>query len=236
MARKRKFDPKRCEGALQERWDSFSDEEKLASLYGEMSAESLVGIRNTLNADYEPWVPALRRLLDLWWKSGPNLYAMFSDHPEIERTIDSEIRPAYIPSRWGRAFLALGWDDCGSTAHQVFVAITISSNWWRLGLCPKCGKYFVRKTQKKSFYCSPRCAAVATAARRTIEMRRQRAQRKLEAARKAIVQYEKLLAKGRTKQDWKEFVAGYDPAMEITPKYLTRAVNAGNLQLPKGEK
>jgi hypothetical protein len=53
---------------------------------------------------------------------------------------------------------------------------------------------------------------------------------KLRRARVAAEHWAKQHRKGRTKMDWKEWVSAAEP--EITPNFLTRAVNQGELDSP----
>jgi hypothetical protein len=70
----------------------------------------------------------------------------------------------------------------------------------------------------------------ATAIERTVRVRQENYQDKLGRARQAIAEWEKQWKKGRTKDPWKKWVA--DRVPNITPKFLTRAVNAGELASP----
>jgi hypothetical protein len=106
------------------------------------------------------------------------------------------------------------------------------------GPCRRCKQYFVRKTAKKSVYCSQRCASQDTAIEATIRRRQQAHENKLAAARKGMAEWEKLWRAGRTQKTWKEFTVAYNPAGVITTKFLTRAINNGELEPPqirKGE-
>jgi hypothetical protein len=125
------------------------------------------------------------------------------------------------------------WD----LACQEFVRLITNQECDRLGgPCPRCGKYFVRKTAKPSIYCSPRCASQATAIKATIKARQEQHANKLAAAREGIEAWERLARRGRVKQPWKEWVSKYKPGAEITPKFLSRAVNRGELQGPSERK
>jgi hypothetical protein len=98
------------------------------------------------------------------------------------------------------------------------------------GPCPRCKRYFVRKTAKQSIYCSRRCASQETAIKATIRFRKEKHEDKLARAERAKLEWEKLSKKGRTKKGWKEWVATSDP--EITKRFLTRAVNKSELRSP----
>ena len=96
------------------------------------------------------------------------------------------------------------------------------------GPCPRCKKYFIRKTAKRSVFCSRRCASQFTAIKATIRARQKQHEDKLARAERAKVEWEKRSRQGRTKKTWKEWVAGSVP--DITIRFLTRAVNKGELQ------
>jgi hypothetical protein len=152
---------------------------------------------------------------------------------EIEKNLDVTLGPAgsgayytinYSP---GRKWTA--WDF----AYQEFIRIVTNPERERFGgPCPRCQKYFVRQTAKPSIYCSRRCASQDTAIKRTNEVRREHHEQKLRVAREAITEWEKLLRQGRMRKPWKEWVAEYDRDAEITTKFLTRAVNQGELHAP----
>jgi len=122
-------------------------------------------------------------------------------------------------------------------ACQQFVRLITNPACDRLGgPCPRCGKHFVRKTAKPSIYCSARCASQATAIKATIKARQEQHANKLAAAREGIEAWERLARRGRVKQPWKEWVSKYKPGAEITPKFLSRALNKGELQGPPERK
>lgn len=104
------------------------------------------------------------------------------------------------------------------------------------GPCKKCGRYYVRKTAKPSVYCSRQCASQATAIKRTTEYRKLQHIRKLEHAANGIERWRSLAAKGRTKKGWKEFLADHykseDSTIDLTVRFLSRAVNNGELVPP----
>jgi len=123
--------------------------------------------------------------------------------------------------------------DPNTDARAFFMMITLSPDWERFGgPCPRCKKFFIRKTAKPSIYCSHRCASQDSAIQRTNKVREGRREEKLAVATEAISKWQKLRDKGRTREGWKEWVAGYNPGAEITIRFLTRAVNQGALQPP----
>jgi hypothetical protein len=207
-------------------------------LLGEPNLDQLKGICTGLNSE-EPWGAELRRLITLWQRSGPNLKAMvYADH-SLWNDLTKAFRVLWLPSRTGRSYLQLMPKgdslDPNSTARFEFLSLTLNPDCDKLGgPCPRCEKYFIRKTARLSVYCSPRCASQDSAIKRTNEVREERHKDKLALAEKARDRWKELLRKGRTKKDWKEWIAASNP--EITVRFLTRAVNKGELVAPPQER
>jgi hypothetical protein len=195
-----------------------------------------------------PWAPELRRLFALWQASGPNLKAMLDTNPEITSKIESDLRPLFVASVTGRGYVHVGvasgialvdgdWkvanaDAIARQGRGLFLLMTLNPFCERLGgPCPRCKKYFVRKTAKRSIYCSRQCASQSTALAATAKARQQQRTEKLKRAESAIAEWDRLKNKGRTKATWREWVSAYDP--EITAQFLTRAMNAGELTPPE---
>lgn len=199
---------------------------------------------NTSGKRELPWAPELRRLFTLWQASGPNLRAMFDANPDLEEKTETDLRPLFVASETGRGYVHLGlkagvalidgeWrtrypDGFASHARGLFFKITLNPFWDRLaGPCPRCKKYFVRRTAKRSIYCSRKCASQSTAAAATTKARQKQRAEKLQRAANAIAEWNRLKDKGRTNAGWKAWVSACDP--EITSKFLTRAVNSDEL-------
>lgn len=125
------------------------------------------------------------------------------------------------------------WDH----AWNLFIQFLRNEDIERLGgPCRRCSRYYIRKTAKPSVYCSRECASQATAIKRTIENRKRQHAQKLELAASGIEKWRSLVAKGRTSKGWKEFVANLksaDPALDLTVRFLSRAVNKGELIPPE---
>jgi hypothetical protein len=199
--------------------------------------DSLQMICDALNSSGAPWVAELRRLLAIWLESGPNLEMMLKADSTLERQLKEDFRALWLPTTSGRShmFFSPHGDphDPNSESRGFFMMITLSPEWQKFGgPCPRCAKYFMRQTAKPSKYCSHRCASQETASKRTTEVRKERHEGKLLAAKEAIARWEKHSTTGRRSKGWKEFVAQYDPTVEITTRFLTRAVNNGELQPP----
>ena len=90
-----------------------------------------------------------------------------------------------------------------------------------------CGKYWLLKKGKlRPSYCSRQCCQRASATEYTRRRLEKERADKLERAEKAARRWRT----ARTKNDWKIFVLKQEP--DITSKFLTRAVNKGELKPP----
>jgi hypothetical protein len=200
--------------------------------------DALQMICDGLNAwPTDPTNLELRRLIAAWHESGPNLKVMLGADPALSQNLISDFRALYWPTKSGRAHIVFSPhgdpQDLNSDARARFMMITLSPDWNKFGgPCRRCDKYFIRKTAKQSVYCSHRCASQDTAIKRTAEVRREQRLHKLNAAKEAIIEWEKLCKRGRVKKGWKEWVAAYNPHAEITTRFLTHAVNQSALQAP----
>jgi hypothetical protein len=94
------------------------------------------------------------------------------------------------------------------------------------GPCACCGKYYVKKTErKKTVYCSERCGHRLTS-RVSNQARRDRAhQKQLELAERSKARWSNM----KTATPWKEWVSN---RTHIKKHWLTRAVRNGELAEP----
>jgi hypothetical protein len=188
----------------------------------------------------------LRRLAKAWLDCGYSL-ADWKLRDEFEDVL-SKGRPQLGPRTPAAFHLAMPLsDDSAENGRMLavveFLYFLISPQSNRLGQCAKCGKYFLAKRRRpKLVYCTPECGRRETA---RDAMRRRRAaehQARLKAVTEALRQY--VPAKRRIKigQRWKMEVAiqaskllrgplRYQP---IKAAFITRALNAGDLELPPG--
>jgi hypothetical protein len=95
------------------------------------------------------------------------------------------------------------------------------------GPCARCGRYFLRRTERNpKVYCSRLCGW-RTTGRAAIEQQRQKDREdKLRRSAKAAQDW----TTARTQLDWKQWVSKNEP--DISGKFLTRAVNKGELKAP----
>jgi predicted GIY-YIG superfamily endonuclease len=94
------------------------------------------------------------------------------------------------------------------------------------GPCARCSNYYLKKRASQKVYCSRRCGNATTATIRTREQRRDAHEQKLRLAAAAAQKWKK----AQTRLDWKEWVSRHESG--ITSKFLTRAVNKGELKAP----
>ena len=133
-----------------------------------------------------------------------------------------------IGNRHGPMIMYIGsvpqteWDE----ALFYFVPLVMRSDPHHLGgPCPRCGRFFL-KTRRTRLYCSHNCASVHTAGLATKRNREAEHQRKLQLAVQETEEWEK---SGR-RRPWQAFVIAKAPELSI--RWLTRAVNKGELTPP----
>lgn len=114
-----------------------------------------------------------------------------------------------------------------------FVQFLLSESRERLaGPCKRkhCDKYFLLKRKQRTAYCSRTCCRLDSAANHTSKRRKAEHEKKLGVAAELAGKW----ITARTKDDWKQWVSKQPAGVreEITPKFLTRAVNNGDLVPP----
>jgi hypothetical protein len=179
--------------------------------------------------------PILRKIVHAWWKSGPNPQKFCLANPKVRADADSFWSQRGVNLYWGDSGTASCWhtllDERGSTPNEeairFFLLLITNPYANRLaGPCDRCGTYYIKKRASQKVYCSRRCGNATTATVRTREQRVQNHVDKLRRSRTAIQKW----TRTRTKCDWKQWVSRREP--DITPKFLTRAVNRGELKVP----
>ncbi|PSH04623.1 MAG: hypothetical protein CXZ00_07380 [Acidobacteria bacterium] len=117
-------------------------------------------------------------------------------------------------------------------ALRLFIEFLLNPECDRLaGPCARCGKYYIRGSVRNKLYCSRSCGTRSTALAATRKRRDNEHADKLRRAQKAA---DKWIEHGHTRLDWKTWVTRKEP--DITSKFLTRAVNNGELQSPLEDK
>jgi hypothetical protein len=179
--------------------------------------------------------PILRKLVHEWWRSGPNLKKFSLANPKVRADADSF---------WCRTPLELYWGDSGNadalhTLHdepastpydeaiRFFLLLIMNPYANKLaGPCARCGNYYLKKRVSQKVYCSRRCGNASTATARTREKRRREHADRLRRSGAAIQKW----SRAQRKMDWKQWVS--KQVCDITPNFLTRAVNKGELKAP----
>jgi hypothetical protein len=213
-------------------------------LLNEPSREDLEHICRVLNGEKQPELRlALTRLIKSWQASGPNLKKMM--HADFAQwgDVQESWKATWLPTPTGRAHLLLfpdlpaghmekGQDGTYRPTPQggallLFYSLTLNPEWDKLGgPCERCTRYYVMNTVRHKKYCSRRCSSFATAIASTRKRLDEEHADKLRRAKAAA----QMWSENRTSLDWKQWVSRKEP--DITPKWLTRAVNKGELGVP----
>ena len=189
-----------------------------------------------------------RRLTKRWQDTGRDVAKMLRVNPELKPYFfDSLGRPIcramLIPSGSGlRAIVIadgpnniLGREELmKDEARLMFVHFLLIDPTLREKLseqpCPRCDDYFCKNTSRQTVYCSQKCGKVGTAAFATKERLKSEHSEKLRVAAEQAQRW----TTTRTKYDWKLWVSKQPAGRKfgITPKFLTRAINKGELIAP----
>ena len=132
---------------------------------------------------------------------------------------------------YSRAVLTIERVNPNGSVSQLVVtrdeAKTIGEALKLSGPCQRCGKFYIPKRTSQTTYCSSRCGNAATAVKRTREKWQERRIAKLVNARKAMQEW----LQSKATEPWKAWIERKYP--DITKKFLTRAVTAGDLSEPR---
>lgn len=174
----------------------------------------------------------LRRLVNEWMASGPDLIELFKRNRELEFLVGYG-RTQFYPMHDGRGHL--DWmPEIPSTAESSYskqalqdFMILITNPLWELlgGPCVRCGEYYLRKVKRQKIYCSRNCASEATAVAATRRQRQQEHTDKIRRAQSAVNKWTKV----NSRLGWKDWVSnetGY------TVRWITRAANKKDLMTP----
>jgi hypothetical protein len=179
----------------------------------------------------------LMRLIAEWDKCGRNLLKFFKRNPDLQERC-SEGKTYLIPTRDGVAQLA--WlpvrkgqrissqKQAALTLFTEFLVNPLSSK--LAGPCKRCRGFYAKSDPRNKTYCGRECASGSTASSRT-KKRRQDDHRDL--LDKAELALEKLTQKGSLPKNWKKLIAS-EVRVGLTQKWVTRALNVGELKWPPG--
>lgn len=180
------------------------------------------------------------------WMAAPSLYAVLKTDKwgwVWQALKDNAHPPIFIPSKNGKNGLYRVSPPSSDEILPFGFAFTVSMFGELVtnplceklgGPCARCGDYYIKKTARQNTYCSLRCGRASTAAYATKKRLQDERSRKLAVASDLKQKW----ITTRTKEDWKQWVSKQPRGkrMEITPKFLTRAVNKGELVPPIKEK
>jgi hypothetical protein len=214
------------------------------ALNGKLPCEQVLGPDDALVQErrFKQTPPLLRRLVQAWLLSGPDLGKFSFDQRQMWADVDrywksaTRLNPLRIvgaPGGGAAFFLnCCPEPDPYDEALRWFTELLFNPECNRLaGPCPRCGNYYIRRSARNKVYCSRSCGTRATALAATRERRDEEHADKLRRAAQAAREW----TIARTKKEWKPWVSGRHP--DITPKFLTRAVNKRELEPPtKGKK
>jgi hypothetical protein len=188
--------------------------------------------------------PLLRGLVQAWQSSGPDFFRFSCDH----RKMWEDVERYWVTGRRLNPLLLVGAPGGGvgigqnnrpepdpyEEALRLFLLLLFNPECDRLaGPCARCSNYYIprRRSTRNKVYCSRSCGTRATALAATRKRRDEDHADKLWRAAEGAREW----TTDRTKKEWKPWVSGRHP--DITVKFLTRAVNNGELKPPtKGKK
>lgn len=99
------------------------------------------------------------------------------------------------------------------------------------GPCDRCGRYYKKNRSNQKRFCGRRCAHLASATKATANRLKNERDEKLKRAWMRIAQWETL--KQQPKQGWKKWICANEKVVGLTPSFLTRVVNSGELRPPR---
>jgi len=192
----------------------------------------------------------IRRLVEAWQASGRNVEKMLRAVPELKTYLwpatgwpPWHVWPFIDGSGLGVTVMPEGSNVPGTRderirdeARLMFLQLLLNPERDRLSErpCARCDNYFQKKYEHKRVYCSRKCGKDGTAAFATTQRLQKQRGQKLRVA----VELASKWTTARTKDDWKQWVSKQPAGVkeEITPKFLTRAVNHYGIKEPKKEK
>jgi hypothetical protein len=194
---------------------------------------SLIEGKKKLGGDFRDIQKELRRLVEAWWRSGPNVNKLFNAESMLNHKAQ-EFRPHFIPTNSGIARLAyltaaeyLPHVRPVETAIQLFLLFLLNPYNEKLGgPCKNCGRYYLKRSKrKKSVYCTEACGHRETARMANEKRRMREHSQRLDLVRRLSIEW----AGKKTTATWKDWVAR-QPG--ITRNWVTRAERRGELSEP----
>ncbi len=185
--------------------------------------------------DYRPTQRELRRLVEAWRSSGPNVEKLLQSDSVLAKAAQ-KFSAGLIPTKGPTARLfylpvseSLDPADPTTTALGLFLDFLLNPFNTQLGgPCLKCGKYFVKENRRHRVYCSKRCGLRHTALEVNRKRRADDHAAKLRIVRDSILRW----TRSRTQMDWKDWVL---LETRISKNWLTRRLKSGELSEPVKE-
>lgn len=217
---------------------------------GQAALDEICGALNSeTKRELRMW---LRAWVAGWSASGPNLKKLVGSLPDPQRmAVTVAMRTIWYPTDGAKGELHFvpdfpelerlfgeqwvwrkGPDGKRKLTPEIeamtlFLRLTVTSGCEKIaGPCPRCDRYYIKQRASQKVYCSRRCGNATTATARTRKQRQADHADKLRRTQAATRKW----TTTRTQDDWKVFVSQREP--DITPKFLTRAVNKGELKAP----
>lgn len=175
----------------------------------------------------------LRRLVQAWFDSGPNVQKLWSEDPQLTR-LSHIVRAYMLPTHGGRVQLTymdgpdtdLSPGDPIEIALGLFFLFLLNPFNERLGgPCKGCEKYYVKKTKRQIKYCSQTCGRKHTSKLSIRQQRQKEHSRKIGQAKQCLTKW----ASTNTRKGWKEWVS--DNTL-ISKHWLSRCAGKGELVVP----
>jgi hypothetical protein len=175
----------------------------------------------------------LRRLVQAWRNSGPNVSRLLEADPVLKKA-SWNFQAQLIPTETGSARLTyltvprnLGPSDPLGLALSHFLGFLLNPFNDRLGgPCANCEKYYVKKTNRqKAIYCSEKCGHQVTSRLANRERRKSEHRKQLVIAKDWIARWQHT----KTSLPWKDWVSG---RANVKKHWLTRAVRSEELIEP----
>jgi hypothetical protein len=176
-------------------------------------------------------------LLASWMELDKHYIKWKGQHPklfgQLERTVNDtyyaldELRDEPITARLYVLGKKPAHAFCVYDLHWLFLNVLRNPLRNDIANCDRCGKWFLNRSgHRNKRFCQRRCA-VLDAVTRSVKQRRERTrQEKLKRARAAIREWT-----GGKSDDWKQRVS---VQTGLSAKFLTRALNQGDLKSPAG--
>lgn len=179
--------------------------------------------------EYRPVQQELRRLVQAWFDSGPNVENLLGSDPALAKAAWN-FRAHLVASKGAQARLIYDPtpDEISprATALGLFFDFLLNPYNQKLGgPCKHCNAYYLKKTKRQNVYCSKRCGLRHTSQTAIREQRGLEHMRTLERAK----EFGEMWAKTKTSKSWKEWVSA---RALISKHWLTRAVRRGELSTP----